>query len=798
MRMKFLTMAALLLLMSGVGVYAQQDPNDPGQPDSMYMVFPQIPDAATNQLTFQIDLYVYNDSSTLTGANAGWDWINTNLNMDSAVAEPLALSSWDLGVFFYDAGNIATTNANDRFVFGAQRLFQPGYPPNPSPQKLASYYFTLDSWTPNDSIVIDTSEWFQGAFWTLIRTGAIGYKAKWPGPYIIRDTSFAAPTNLLVSDDTLLFNGIVGASPPLSQPLNLTTDDNSEIPFTLTKNEAWLVPSPTSGTVPRTINVGVSTVGLVAGTYTDVITVSSPDADNSPREVVVILEMEPPPPTISVTPNQFFFNAVAGEPNPAAKILTITNSGGGTLNWSASSSESWLSLSPIFGTDSTDVSVSVDITGLPFGEYDDTIVVTDPLATNDPVLVPVHLSIGSDLPLIEPDPSLIYMIIPENTLFPDPQTFVVTNGGAGSMTFTVSESSSRILSLSPSSGVAGDTVTVNFKLTSTPVGNDLFDTVWVSSNEAINSPQPVVFQLHFVDEPAWLQFTSTTPQLDVYECTQGLLGSAPTREIGIINIGGDTDVGWQLEYESDLFTVEPTSGVVPSSFTLTANIDLGLPLGTYLDTIVVSALKAVNTPETLIVSYNVVPGDQAPRAFVPNSTVFLPVREDSLATDFEAQVMQVLNRNAGCMPWEIENNVPWLSTIPDSGDVPGTVKLVQNAAGYVFGQYPDSIYVLAPSAINPSTAVRTTMQVWRFIGDWNYDNTVDPIDLAWMVQYFFANADLPPEPEFRVGDVNCDHAVDPVDLIYMVDFFFNSGAPPCLNEPYLGPDGGLVQTPVRQ
>src|SRR5205085_10392729 len=51
-------------------------------------------------------------------------------------------------------------------------------------------------------------------------------------------------------------------------------------------------------------------------------------------------------PTIGVSPSSMSFSATAGGANPAGQALSISNTGGGTLNWTASSNQTWLSISP--------------------------------------------------------------------------------------------------------------------------------------------------------------------------------------------------------------------------------------------------------------------------------------------------------------------------------------------------------------------------------------------------------------------------------------------------------------------
>jgi subtilase family protein/BACON domain-containing protein len=100
-------------------------------------------------------------------------------------------------------------------------------------------------------------------------------------------------------------------------------------------------------------------------------------------------------PTIGVNPSSFSFSATVGGSNPANQSLSITNTGGGTLNWTASSNATWLSVSPTSGTAPSTATVSVNITGLAVGTYNGAITVSATGATNTPVTVPVTLTVNS-------------------------------------------------------------------------------------------------------------------------------------------------------------------------------------------------------------------------------------------------------------------------------------------------------------------------------------------------------------------------------------------------------------------
>ena len=103
----------------------------------------------------------------------------------------------------------------------------------------------------------------------------------------------------------------------------------------------------------------------------------------------------PLPPEIGVAPTSLSFETFEGT-NPADQLLTVTNTGGGTLNWSASDDAGWLSEDPTSGSLTTsvtvgseDVTVSVNVTGLSAGDYTGNITISG----SPSVVVPVSLKV---------------------------------------------------------------------------------------------------------------------------------------------------------------------------------------------------------------------------------------------------------------------------------------------------------------------------------------------------------------------------------------------------------------------
>jgi hypothetical protein len=102
-------------------------------------------------------------------------------------------------------------------------------------------------------------------------------------------------------------------------------------------------------------------------------------------------------PYIELSAAEFVFAADFNGPNPDDQILTIRNFSVGTLNWEISEAYSWLTVIPISGNSTgepNDVTLSVDITGLSWGQYNCQLTVSDPCAYNNPQVVSLTLNIS--------------------------------------------------------------------------------------------------------------------------------------------------------------------------------------------------------------------------------------------------------------------------------------------------------------------------------------------------------------------------------------------------------------------
>jgi len=213
---------------------------------------------------------------------------------------------------------------------------------------------------------------------------------------------------LEVEPAQLAFETAEGSS-PAPQLLTIRNGGSEPCNWQSDSDAPWLI-AASSGSLPggqsTEIQVIVLSDTLEAGEHRTQITVSSPEASNSPVAVPVTLhvEREPEPVTpgvLNVSPLRVAFEAEEnGMPNP--RSITIRNDGGSPFGWTAQSSMNWIQLRPTAGTldpqGSTQVSVSVVAAQMDAGTYSGSIVVSSPSASGSPQLIDVTLQIQPSTP----------------------------------------------------------------------------------------------------------------------------------------------------------------------------------------------------------------------------------------------------------------------------------------------------------------------------------------------------------------------------------------------------------------
>lgn len=201
----------------------------------------------------------------------------------------------------------------------------------------------------------------------------ITFRATDPGALFSSDAAtFTVQSSVAVitlNDDSLFYNGYQHGPNPAGQAIIITNSGNGALNWTATENTDWLSLTSTSGTAPGgfTANVDITTLNI--GRHTASISITSPQASNSPQSVTIVVDIIDDV-DIKLTPDQLTFSTLVGT-NPASQQVGISNNSpsGIQFNWGAVETTPWLSINPGSGTSPSTVDFNIDVTGLLPGNY---------------------------------------------------------------------------------------------------------------------------------------------------------------------------------------------------------------------------------------------------------------------------------------------------------------------------------------------------------------------------------------------------------------------------------------------
>ncbi|MDA0161538.1 DUF4082 domain-containing protein [Solirubrobacter ginsenosidimutans] len=402
------------------------------------------------------------------------------------------------------------------------------------------------------------------------------------GTSVAADYVTSGPTPTLTGDNELAvgfyvdsgFGRALGADPQFTQRVNVSPTSDMEFLVEDTTVGRFDVPAARVMTGPS-IPWSMATVVFKSGV--------------------------PAPPALGVSPTSVSFAGTVGATSPAAKTLSITNPGGGTLSWSASESASWLGLSPSSGTNAGTITLTPDVTGLAAGTYTTDVTVTAPGATGAPATIPVTFTVTAPVPpALSVAPTSLAFSATAGGAAPAAKTLAVSNTGGGTLSWTTSDDASW-LTVTPGSGSGAGTVTVTPSITGLDPGA-YTATVTVAASGATGSPAsiPVTLTVAAPTPPA----LAVTPTTLAFSATVGQASPA-AKTVAVSNTGsGALDVS--AADDAAWLTVTPATATAPATLTVTPN-STGLAVGTYSATVTVTATTAgaTGSPKTIGVTLTV-------------------------------------------------------------------------------------------------------------------------------------------------------------------------------------------------
>jgi trimeric autotransporter adhesin len=203
--------------------------------------------------------------------------------------------------------------------------------------------------------------------------------------------------NVSADKSMLSFTAVAGGQKQ-SSTINVTSNGAS-VPFNVAISVqgagTWLSSDTSSASTPKSVTITADPTTLTAGTYQGTVTITASNTVTIP----VMFTVQAPP-MVSAGATSLTFTYFSGGSAPPAQTVLISGSTGGFAASASSETGTWLSVTPASGAVGTNISVSVDPTGLSAGPYMGTVTVAGTNGLTGQVLINVSLTVTAPLPSV--------------------------------------------------------------------------------------------------------------------------------------------------------------------------------------------------------------------------------------------------------------------------------------------------------------------------------------------------------------------------------------------------------------
>jgi hypothetical protein len=295
-------------------------------------------------------------------------------------------------------------------------------------------------------------------------------------------------------------------------------------------------------------------------------------------------------PALDIQPRLLQFTMQRGGELPPAQPVVIQDIGYNRLYYQVVSYNSWLSFDPAGGMTPDTVMVSIANNNLNYGSYFGALLVSDTVNTDSTYLVSVRLDVTAPVLVVQPDT----LHFAASLGFDQSQTksFSVTNGAAGSLTFSVQETADWI---SLSSGVGTAPSAVDVTVTTAGLGaGDHWAGIVVAAPEALGSPDTVWVHVEVVNDVPVIGIEPDSVHLVATNLSQ------QTAAITVVNLGAGL-LSWTAASDAAWLNLGRTTGTDNDQIVLSVDHSL-LDEGMNVAVITVTDSGAFNVSHTAVVS----------------------------------------------------------------------------------------------------------------------------------------------------------------------------------------------------
>ena len=424
---------------------------------------------------------------------------------------------------------------------------------------------------------------------------------------------------LTLSSGIMSFTAVSGQSNPSNRSLSLAANAScaNVISWKAISAANWLTITPAGGVLRGSSNtvtaVGVNASILGPGTYVSNITfIASQNTQTLTVQLVVQRPPSPSSPIMGATPLNLNFSTTQGMGNPPGQVVTITNTGGGQLNWHTTVNTlatSWLGAGPTGGSiaagQTGQVTINIDTANLAPNTYVGQVVIIGSdargaTASGSPQTITINLLVLPPCTLEKPSLSAVAFSATQGSSSPASQPVSITASGNCGWPLNWQAQAANApawLQLTPASG----TLVASGQSTSIMVGaniagltaNTYTTQITITATDGSNtpvqgSPETILVTLTVLP-PCSLQVGPANLNFTV-----GLGQPAPPAQSFSLSESGNCarPVSWSVSGDAGssswLVVAQPTSGT--DSVTINVGINpQNLLVNTYTGTITISA-----------------------------------------------------------------------------------------------------------------------------------------------------------------------------------------------------------------
>jgi uncharacterized protein (TIGR03437 family) len=500
----------------------------------------------------------------------------------------------------------------------------------------------------------------------------------------------------------------------INRPLLAITGPDGSWTSTISTNATWLSLSPAAGTLPATNQAMIvaNPASLAVGNYSGTITITTAGGTSSVAVNLAVLQGA----VLLTTPGSSVFNYQTGTSVPPGIQVFPANSDGSALNFTATASDSWVTVTQQTG--STVFFVQVDPTGKSAGVYTSSVSINESTAANNPVSFPVVLVVngggtgGGGGTLSFSPTSLSFSSA--NGVTPNPQVLSVSANVTTPFTVT---SSASWLTVSPTS----TNTTANLSVSVSPSGLAANSTNTATLTFSANGATQTVNVTYVVGSGSGTGNNVTVACVTSCGATQpGMSFSAQagsgnlTGTLSIVSASGASGVSFTVQATSTGGTWLSTnagSGTLTTPYnplTVTVN-PAGLSAGSYTGNIAIvpTGGTTVNVPVSLTVT-------AAPTISATPTTLSFSFRAGD-----NAPAPQAINVSGGGTALTFSATASpsgtWLSASPATGTTPATgtapVTVTVNPTNLSPGTYPGTVTIAGTGTATGTVTVNVTLTV---------------------------------------------------------------------------------------